>query len=257
MANYGVNTELGGSKKRQKGRVAQVKLEAPKGKLPASVCIEIAGGSTMVLIPKGSKLPQKYSQVFSTVEPFQQEVNIRLVYGDRPMSKDCIGLVRMRVSNIAWKKAGEPKISMDVHIDKHGELTLMTENLERKSSDGNYSYILEAAQVPASYVRSVQADDDQHVETDQANAALIAEYDSIRRYHHQLFEMYQDAKNEMTFMERHRYRHVKNIMIDALSTPESRATEKDLEAVRAALEKLKEQEPLLRERQERALKKAR
>ena len=55
---------------------------------PLSLSIETVGGVATRLIERNSTLPTKYSRIFTTVSPYQKNVEIRVLQGERPMAKD-------------------------------------------------------------------------------------------------------------------------------------------------------------------------
>ena len=51
---------------------------------PLSLSIETVGGVATRLIERNSKLPVRYSQIFTTAAPFQTSVEIHVLQGERP-----------------------------------------------------------------------------------------------------------------------------------------------------------------------------
>ena len=55
---------------------------------PMSLSIETVGGVATRLVERNTTLPTKYSKIFSTAAPFQTNVEIHVLQGERPMARD-------------------------------------------------------------------------------------------------------------------------------------------------------------------------
>ena len=56
--------------------------------IPLSLSIETVGGVATRLIERNTTLPTKYSQIFTTAAPYQRDVEIHVLQGERPLAKD-------------------------------------------------------------------------------------------------------------------------------------------------------------------------
>ena len=55
---------------------------------PKSLSIETVGGVATILVDRNTTLPTRYSRVFSTAAPYQRDVEINVLQGERPMARD-------------------------------------------------------------------------------------------------------------------------------------------------------------------------
>jgi molecular chaperone DnaK len=91
---------------------------------PLSLGIETLGGVTTKVIEKGTTIPAKKSQVFSTAEDNQPAVSIHVLQGEREFSKDnkSLGMFELRDGPAAPR--GVPQIEVTLDSDAHGILTV-------------------------------------------------------------------------------------------------------------------------------------
>jgi len=91
---------------------------------PLSLGIETLGGVTTKVIEKGTTIPAKKSQVFSTAEDNQPAVSIHVLQGEREFSKDNKSLGLFELRDIPAAPRGVPQIEVTFDIDANGILTV-------------------------------------------------------------------------------------------------------------------------------------
>ncbi|RXJ66642.1 molecular chaperone DnaK [Halarcobacter ebronensis] len=91
---------------------------------PLSLGIETLGGVATKLIEKGTTIPVKKSQVFSTAEDNQPAVSIHVVQGEREFAKDNKSLGMFELSDIPAAPRGVPQIEVTFDIDANGVLNV-------------------------------------------------------------------------------------------------------------------------------------
>jgi len=97
---------------------------------PMSFSIETVGGVATRLVERNSTLPIHYSQVFSTAAPFQRDVEIHVLQGERPMAKDNKTIGKFRLTGIRRAPAGVPQIEVTFDIDTNGILKVSAKDLD-------------------------------------------------------------------------------------------------------------------------------
>ncbi len=95
---------------------------------PLSLGIETLGGVTTKVIEKGTTIPVKKSQTFSTAEDNQPAVSIHVVQGEREFAKDNKSLGMFELSGISPAPRGVPQIEVTFDIDANGILTVSAED---------------------------------------------------------------------------------------------------------------------------------
>ena len=91
---------------------------------PLSLGIETLGGVTTKVIEKGTTIPAKKSQTFSTAEDNQPAVSIHVLQGEREFSKDNKSLGMFELRDIPAAPRGVPQIEVTFDIDANGILTV-------------------------------------------------------------------------------------------------------------------------------------
>jgi molecular chaperone DnaK len=91
---------------------------------PLSLGIETLGGVTTKVIEKGTTIPAKKSQVFSTAEDNQPAVSIHVLQGERDFAKDNKSLGMFELRDIPAAPRGVPQIEVTFDIDANGILTV-------------------------------------------------------------------------------------------------------------------------------------
>lgn len=95
---------------------------------PLSLGIETLGGVTTKVIEKGTTIPAKKSQVFSTAEDNQPAVSIHVLQGERDFAKDNKSLGMFELRDIPAAPRGVPQIEVTFDIDANGILTVTAQD---------------------------------------------------------------------------------------------------------------------------------
>lgn len=98
--------------------------------IPLSLSIETVGGVATRLVERNSTLPTRYSRIFSTAAPYQRDVEINVLQGERPMARDNKSIGKFRLKGIRRAPAGVPQIEVTFDIDTNGILTVSAKDLD-------------------------------------------------------------------------------------------------------------------------------
>ena len=114
---------------------------------PLTLGIETLGGVMTPLVPRNTTIPVSKSQVFSTAENNQTAVDIHVLQGERPMSRDNKSLGMFRLEGIAPAMRGIPQIEVTFDIDANGIVNVSAKdkatNKEQKITITNSSNLSE------------------------------------------------------------------------------------------------------------------
>jgi molecular chaperone DnaK len=96
---------------------------------PLTLAIETAGGIATPMIPRNTTIPTRKSQIFSTFSDNQPGVEIKVLQGERPMSRDNKNLGTFHLDGIPPAPRGVPQIEVTFDIDANGILNVSAKDL--------------------------------------------------------------------------------------------------------------------------------
>lgn len=89
---------------------------------PLTLGIETVGGVLTPIIPKGTVIPSKKSQTFTTYQDNQETVTIKIFEGERAMTKDNHPLGNFDLTGIPQAPRGVPQIQVTFDLDENNIL---------------------------------------------------------------------------------------------------------------------------------------
>jgi molecular chaperone DnaK len=87
---------------------------------PLSLGIETLGGVMTTLISRNTTIPTKKSEIFSTATDSQPSVEVHVLQGERPLSRDNRTLGRFQLTELPPAPRGVPQIEVTFDIDANG-----------------------------------------------------------------------------------------------------------------------------------------
>jgi molecular chaperone DnaK len=91
---------------------------------PLSLGVETQGGVMTVLIPRNTAIPTRKTEVFSTADDNQPQVDIHVLQGERPLARENKSLGRFILDGIPPAPRGQPQIEVTFDIDANGILNV-------------------------------------------------------------------------------------------------------------------------------------
>jgi molecular chaperone DnaK len=107
---------------------------------PLSLGVETKGGVMTVLIPRNSTIPTRKSEIFSTADDDQSQVEIHVLQGERPLASENKSLGRFILDGIPPAPRGTPQIEVTFDIDANGILHV---SAKEKSSGKEQKVVIE------------------------------------------------------------------------------------------------------------------
>lgn len=95
---------------------------------PLSLGVETLGGIMTKILERNTTIPARRSQVFSTADDNQPEVDIHVLQGEREMAKDNRSLGQFKLGGIPAAPRGLPQIEVTFDIDANGILTVSAQD---------------------------------------------------------------------------------------------------------------------------------
>ena len=188
---------------------------------PLSLSIETMGGVATRLIERNTTIPTKKSQLFSTAADNQTAVDINVVQGERQFAKDNKSLGQFRLDGIAPAPRGIPQIEVTFDIDANGIVNVSAKDL----GTGKEQHITITA-------GSNMSDSD--IEKAVKEAAEFEAQDKKRK---EAIEARNEADSFVFQTEK-----ALNEVGDKVPESDKTQVQADLEAVKAILERTKDQE---------------
>ncbi|HET9181887.1 MAG TPA: molecular chaperone DnaK [Candidatus Angelobacter sp.] len=91
---------------------------------PLTLAIETLGGVATPMIPRNTTIPTRKTEVFSTAADSQTSVEVHVLQGERPMSRDNRTLGKFHLTGIPPAPRGVPQIEVTFDIDANGILNV-------------------------------------------------------------------------------------------------------------------------------------
>ncbi len=188
---------------------------------PLSLSIETMGGVATRLIERNTTIPTKHSQIFSTAADNQTAVDINVVQGERQFARDNKSLGQFRLDGIPPARRGVPQIEVTFDIDANGIVNVSAKDL----GTGKEQHITITA-------GSNMSDDE--IERAVKEAAEFEAQDKKRK---EAVEARNEADSFVFQTEK-----ALGEVGDKISDSEKSAVQADLDAVKAVLDRTKDQE---------------
>ncbi len=188
---------------------------------PLSLSIETMGGVATRLIERNTTIPTKKSQIFSTAADNQTAVDINVVQGERQFAKDNKSLGQFRLDGIPPAMRGVPQIEVTFDIDANGIVNVSAKDL----GTGKEQHITITA-------GSNMSDD----EIDRA-VKEAAEYEAQDKKRKEAIDTRNEADSFVFQTEK-----ALNEVGDKIDASAKSTVEDDLSALKAVLERTKDQE---------------
>ncbi len=138
---------------------------------PLSLGIETLGGVTTKIIEKGTTIPAKKSQVFSTAEDNQPAVSIHVLQGEREFAKDNKSLGMFELRDIPAAPRGVPQIEVTFDIDANGILTVSAS--DKGTGKSQEIKITGSSGLSDEEIAKMVADAEAHKAEDEQRKALV------------------------------------------------------------------------------------
>ncbi|EMG89391.1 molecular chaperone DnaK [Helicobacter pylori] len=198
---------------------------------PLSLGIETLGGVMTKVIDRGTTIPAKKSQVFSTAEDNQPAVSIMVLQGERELARDNKSLGKFDLQGIAPAPRGVPQIEVTFDIDANGILTVSAQ--DKNTGKSQEIKISGSSGLSDSEIEKMVKDAELHKEEDARKKEVIEARNHADSLAHQTQKSLDEHKANLNENDANEIQNAINTLKDCIKN--DNATKAELEDKTKAL----------------------
>ncbi|MFP6168825.1 molecular chaperone DnaK [Helicobacter pylori] len=198
---------------------------------PLSLGIETLGGVMTKVIDRGTTIPAKKSQVFSTAEDNQPAVSIMVLQGERELARDNKSLGKFDLQGIAPAPRGVPQIEVAFDIDANGILTVSAQ--DKNTGKSQEIKISGSSGLSDSEIEKMVKDAELHKEEDAKKKEVIEARNHADSLAHQTQKSLDEHKANLNENDANEIQNAINALKDCVKN--DNATKAELEDKTKAL----------------------
>ncbi|GAA7923916.1 molecular chaperone DnaK [Helicobacter pylori] len=190
---------------------------------PLSLGIETLGGVMTKVIDRGTTIPAKKSQVFSTAEDNQPAVSIMVLQGERELARDNKSLGKFDLQGIAPAPRGVPQIEVTFDIDANGILTVSAQ--DKNTGKSQEIKISGSSGLSDSEIEKMVKDAELHKEEDARKKEVIEARNHADSLAHQTQKSLDEHKTNLNENDANEIQNAINALKDCIKNDNATKTE--------------------------------
>ena len=190
---------------------------------PLTLGIETKGGVMTRMIERNTTIPTKRSEIFTTAENNQSEVEIHVLQGERTMSADNNSLGKFRLTGIPPAPMGVPQIEVTFDIDANGIVHVNAKDLATNKEQ--QMTITGGTALARDDIDRMVKDAEEYAEEDAKRREAVETRNQAEQLVNQTDKLIEESGDQMTDEEKTAVEDAKSALNEVLADTEADTAE--------------------------------